>query len=328
MDAPAAGFYVVDTFCSDFDTVVSVWSGSCGSLTEVASNDDFDGSLSRLSFEADGTSDYFIVGEGRNGAVGSLTVNVFPLAFNPHFTVSLHGPPLNPTFQVVGTMTGGEVGVATAVIVTDQGSADFSGLTPGDIAGTGNLHSIAPCGLGEDTMTFNLVFKGVVTGTARFVIELTNFKPGFEAMDILVSNNVGGGVTIVLDTSTFVGYPVDGFNLYLRDGTLTANFVGGGVFALASLGTIGTLDYGFPPTFGVTTTCQSLCCDPSNPLSTLEDISTMEVALLTTVGGEVYAPDIYPGSESQALTLWIGVALSLALVIGAGVFALRKRRAN
>ena len=330
MDAPAAGFYVIDTFCSDFDTVVSVWSGACGSLTEVASNDDFDGSLSRLSFKADGTSDYLIVGEGRNGAVGSLTVNVSPLAFDPYFTVSLQPPAVpggSPTFQVVGTMTGGELGVATAILVVDQGSADFSGLNPEDIVGNGNVHAIAPCGLGEDVMSFNLVFKGMIGDTGRFVAKLTSFSPGFEALDILVANNVGGGVTITIDTATFIGYPADDYNLYLRDGTITAAF-GGGVFGFGSLATTGALNYSFPPTVTVTTTCVSLRRDPSDPFSTLTDVSTRVVALYSAVGGEVYAVDMYPNKEGQALTLWIGVALILALGVGVGVLALRRRRAN
>src|ERR1051326_4024324 len=86
---PTAGTrFTIDTFGSDFDTVLSVWSvqevpqtvfvrGECGALTEVVSDDDAGGRLqSQVTFTADGSNTYFIVAEGRNGATGNLVLNV------------------------------------------------------------------------------------------------------------------------------------------------------------------------------------------------------------------------------------------------------------
>lgn len=86
---PAAGtVFTIDTFGSDFDTVLSVWSvqevpqtvlvrGDCGALTELTANDNAGGrGASQVSFTADGLNTYFIVAEGKNGAMGHLVLNV------------------------------------------------------------------------------------------------------------------------------------------------------------------------------------------------------------------------------------------------------------
>ncbi len=43
--APSAQPLIIDTMGSDYDTVLVVWTGSRGSLTSVACNDDFGGTL-------------------------------------------------------------------------------------------------------------------------------------------------------------------------------------------------------------------------------------------------------------------------------------------
>ena len=63
---------VADTFGSTYDTVLSVWSGSPGSLNLVGCNDDFNGAQSKVMFSASaGTAYYFMVafccGTGGNG---------------------------------------------------------------------------------------------------------------------------------------------------------------------------------------------------------------------------------------------------------------------
>jgi hypothetical protein len=70
----------VDTFGSNFDTLVSIWSGSCGTnaLAVVECNNDYDGltKQSKVSFTTPGDIDYYIVVEGANGAYGNLKVQV------------------------------------------------------------------------------------------------------------------------------------------------------------------------------------------------------------------------------------------------------------
>jgi hypothetical protein len=48
--APAAGTVIVDTFGSDYDTVIGVFDGSCGALSERACNDDGNIGLTSLAY--------------------------------------------------------------------------------------------------------------------------------------------------------------------------------------------------------------------------------------------------------------------------------------
>lgn len=68
---------------ADFDTKISVFSGSCGSLVCVDGNDDFTGctgNTSEISFVASSGTDYFILVHGFSGDVGDfdLTVTCLP----------------------------------------------------------------------------------------------------------------------------------------------------------------------------------------------------------------------------------------------------------
>lgn len=86
---PSRGTVIsVDTFNSNFDTVLSVWQGDCGSLVEVLSNNNASNTLqSALSFTADGTNTYFIVVDKRAGSGSSLKINIRavppPIALTP-----------------------------------------------------------------------------------------------------------------------------------------------------------------------------------------------------------------------------------------------------
>lgn len=69
-----------NTFGSSYDTVLSAWTGTQGSLSLVACNDDFSGFQSRIGFQASaGTTYYFLVavccGSGFNGG-GNLQLSV------------------------------------------------------------------------------------------------------------------------------------------------------------------------------------------------------------------------------------------------------------
>jgi PKD repeat protein len=80
-----------NTFGSSYDTVLSAWTGTQGSLSLVACNDDFSGLQSRIGFQASaGTTYYFLVavccGGGFNGG-GNL-----------EFSVSQVVPPGNDDF--------------------------------------------------------------------------------------------------------------------------------------------------------------------------------------------------------------------------------------
>ncbi len=69
--------FTVSTMGSNFDTIVSVYRGTCDLLEPVACSDDvFPRVQSATSFTTDGESVYFIVVEGKNGAYGRAQLQV------------------------------------------------------------------------------------------------------------------------------------------------------------------------------------------------------------------------------------------------------------
>ncbi|NEP86734.1 MAG: S8 family serine peptidase [Okeania sp. SIO2C2] len=77
--APTSGQVIVDTFGSDFDTILAAYTGdSVSNLTEIASNDDStsDFPLSEIVFDAvEGTTYHFAV-DGFNDATGEIVFNL------------------------------------------------------------------------------------------------------------------------------------------------------------------------------------------------------------------------------------------------------------
>ena len=99
--APSTGTLTVNTFGSNYDTILATYTGTCGAFTAVpgACNDDSSGAQSRVSFTASaGTTYYFMVSAySSNG--GSL---VFQLTFQgagptATFTPTFTPPPPTPT---------------------------------------------------------------------------------------------------------------------------------------------------------------------------------------------------------------------------------------
>jgi hypothetical protein len=81
--ASSAGTLTVDTFSSDYDTVLAVWTGSRGNLTDVDCNDDSDGLQSQLVINVSAGQTYFIEVAGYDD-FGELILNAsFTLANTP-----------------------------------------------------------------------------------------------------------------------------------------------------------------------------------------------------------------------------------------------------
>ena len=93
---PAGGLMIVDTFGSDFDTGLAVYTGSCGSLTEADCNDDTDGVTSQITLPVAAGVTYYILAGGYSAHVGNLVLH---LAFLT--------PPLITTQPTNQTMTEG-----------------------------------------------------------------------------------------------------------------------------------------------------------------------------------------------------------------------------
>lgn len=90
----SSGTVSISTCGSTYDTVLAVYSGSCGSLTPVICNDDngpsCPGSQASVSFSATGGTTYYILAAGAGGATGILNI----MAIGP-----LAGLIINPTWD-------------------------------------------------------------------------------------------------------------------------------------------------------------------------------------------------------------------------------------
>jgi len=69
--------FTVSTKGSNFDTMLSIWSGTCSNLTAVTCTNGALGVTGEvLSFRTDGTNTFYIVGEGPNGQYGNLKIKI------------------------------------------------------------------------------------------------------------------------------------------------------------------------------------------------------------------------------------------------------------
>jgi hypothetical protein len=70
---------MLDTIGSDYDTTLSIWTGTAHPLTEVACNDDMQGKQSRLSYQFKAGTTYYVAVTGYTGETGKLSFNVTPV---------------------------------------------------------------------------------------------------------------------------------------------------------------------------------------------------------------------------------------------------------
>ena len=76
--APNNGTVTIDTVSSNYDTVVGVFTGFCGSLTAVACNDDFNGFSSRVTFNIKQGQTYYVeIVDWNASGSGTKTLNAF-----------------------------------------------------------------------------------------------------------------------------------------------------------------------------------------------------------------------------------------------------------
>ena len=76
--APSNGQITIDTFGSNFDTLLAVYTGSSvGSLTLIASNDDSDSPQSQVTFTTISGTTYRIAVDGHDGAAGNIILNLY-----------------------------------------------------------------------------------------------------------------------------------------------------------------------------------------------------------------------------------------------------------
>ncbi len=129
--------YGLDTIGSDYDTVLSVFSGSCGSLTQIACSDDFGSAIAEskrsvLTFSATLGTTYLIQVSGR-GSGGNLKLRIGnPTVINALYTIDSDG---GEFVRVLGA--GFVENNVTMVIRREDGdtpltTVNFSGQRQGD----------------------------------------------------------------------------------------------------------------------------------------------------------------------------------------------------
>jgi RHS repeat-associated protein len=128
--APAAGVVTIDTSGSNYDTLVSVYRGSCGSFQVEAGpcNDDAGGGLqSDIAFPVTGDTTYTILVTAPAGSAGTL---VFHLLFEDTASAGL---PANDTCTGATGLSG--TGPFTDTITTSAATAEFNELQPTCVQG-------------------------------------------------------------------------------------------------------------------------------------------------------------------------------------------------
>ena len=96
---PATTEIGIDTFGSDYDTVLSAWTGSRGSLEQVACNDDSGSLQSRIAFTAQaGVTYHVMAGAFPDSPAGTLVLHGYALP--PRVTLAV-------TIDATGSVSGG-----------------------------------------------------------------------------------------------------------------------------------------------------------------------------------------------------------------------------
>jgi PKD repeat protein len=119
--APRTGNLTLTTCGSDFDTLLAVYSGTPGSLTQLAADDDGGdcaAGTSRASFSATAGTEYYVAVDGRDGATGTLALTL--------------DPPANDRFQDAEALSGRPASVAGSTFgaTTQSGEPGPGGNEP------------------------------------------------------------------------------------------------------------------------------------------------------------------------------------------------------
>jgi hypothetical protein len=151
-DATAAGTLVADTFESDYDTILSVYSGNCGALQPVpdacSDDDPLDGAQSRVTLAVSPGSTYRLMASAFHDDGGNLT---FHAVFSGADTAS---PTVSRTPTATRTATSGVLQTATAsrapsavmtVTPTRSGTVVGTPLATPTRTATANLSGDANC---------------------------------------------------------------------------------------------------------------------------------------------------------------------------------------
>ncbi len=136
--SPGTGNATVSLCGSSFDTKISVFSGTCGSLVCIGGNDDSCGLQSQLTFSATNGTTYYVLVHGFSSSTGSFTLSLTcpaPPVMGPANDLCANAAPISCGQTLSGTTVGATNTVAGScgVSVTSADVWYVIGGTGGDI---------------------------------------------------------------------------------------------------------------------------------------------------------------------------------------------------
>jgi hypothetical protein len=163
--------FTADTFGSSFNTVLSVWKGTCGALEEVTSNDNasLTNFQSAVTWTVLETNDYYIVVEGSKNATGTVVLNVQSSAS----LITFSATNLNFGSVLVGAQSGLQTvtlnnGSSQNLIVSSVGVAGPNSASFEVVAENCEGNFLPPGGICNITLRFAPTLAG--TNSATLVV--------------------------------------------------------------------------------------------------------------------------------------------------------------
>jgi hypothetical protein len=140
--SPGTGNATVSLCGSSFDTKISVFSGTCGSLVCIGGNDDFCGLQSQFTFGATQGTTYYVLVHGYSSETGAFTLSLTcPAPPPPGNDLCANAIPISCGQALSGTTVG--------AAFDDVGTCVTSNTSPGvwyAFTGTGTPATVSTCG--------------------------------------------------------------------------------------------------------------------------------------------------------------------------------------
>lgn len=219
--APADGTVTINTFGSNYDTSLAVYTGSeVNSLTGVASNDDYLSLQSRVNFSVEAGQTYQIAVDGFSSSQGLFNLNL-----DLDFDYTLTGT--NASEQLNGTQANDVIaGLAGNDQINGNGGHDYlEGNAGNDTIAGGSLSDYLDGGAGDDLLFGNGGGDEILGGAGNdklYGSSDADYLNGGAGNDLIYSNGgddlinggngideiwLGGGETVVLDAND-TGYDI------------------------------------------------------------------------------------------------------------------------
>jgi uncharacterized repeat protein (TIGR02543 family) len=246
---PVSGQLEVDTFGSDFDTGLALYTGTCGALAEVACNDDTGGLTSQISTSVSAGTTYYILAGGYSGYTGHLLIHLV-----------LTAPPVIVTQPTNQTLTVGRTAVFR-VRTTGGTPMSYFWMRNGGIipSATNSTYAITNIQLSDSGSQFRCVVSnafGVATSAvATLTVSVDHFVWGAISSPQLVNLVFGATITAQdVNNQTVTNYTGTLALSGAADGGMTTNTIlGSPTYTTASSGNY-ALGYAFTPSTNIIVT--------------------------------------------------------------------------